>query len=45
MVCYKEAVLYGVTNRNVVRRNQRKIFPKISVIVMLIKVVLGNLKG
>ena len=35
----------GLLTVNVVRRNQRKIFPKISVISMLIKVVLVNLKG
>jgi hypothetical protein len=35
----------GLLTVNVVRRNQRKNFPKTSVIVILIKVVLGNLKG
>jgi hypothetical protein len=35
----------GLLSFNVVRRDQRKIFPKTSVIAMLIKVVLDNLKG
>jgi hypothetical protein len=35
----------GLLTVNVVRRNQRKIFPKTSVNAMLLIVVLGNLKG
>jgi hypothetical protein len=34
----------GLLTVNVVRSNQKKIFPKISVIATLIKDVLGNLK-